>query len=119
MSGRSLSEIVGFHGKCRASGRAIRAEFDKPSSMCLHPEVNLEAACSGGNEGRADIMPLDQSLPPGHPAGSCICLRQVSWLAGHRFRSAFPVLNPRTSGLLNKNSPLTVAGAASDLQTFS
>jgi len=51
------------------------------------------------------------SAPPGHPArGRFIVSRQVSWLAGHRFRRAFPGSCPVAQ--IDVGSPLTVAGAA-------
>jgi len=56
---------------------------------------------------------LAQSGTPGHPARGRYLSRQVSWLAGHRYRPVFPGVFPVTSK--DGVYPLTVAGAASVL----
>lgn len=43
-------------------------------------------------------------------------LRQVSWLAVITLLRAFPAASMATSGFVRSSSPLTVAGAAADLQ---
>ncbi len=51
-----------------------------------------------------------KSGTPGHPARGRYLSRQVSWLAGHRWRSSSRGVF--LSDMLNDSSPLTVAGAA-------
>src|SRR5690606_20344795 len=61
----------------------------------------------------ADFVDIVLSFrPPPEGIRSIFCRRQVSWLADLALLPAFPG-NP--SGVMDKSSPLTVAGAAADL----
>src|SRR5262245_55342530 len=79
---------------------------------------------SVGSKGHGDATgdrhgkePRDRKRTTGTPRPrTLIVSRQVSWLAGHRLRQAFPGLRP--VALLDVGSPLTVAGAAPALARF-
>lgn len=56
------------------------------------------------------VLPLASGAP--RPAAKATVTRQVSWLPDLCFAPAFPLAS---SGILGKSFPVTVAGAAEDL----